>query len=217
MKILLIGDSYGLPRFCKGQDKVALTYEQSYPEQLRRYLYADNWGDIVFVNHCRHANTTRCLVNGEANEFAFLEPDFVIIQLGLPDLWPPPPRKFKIVSADDEIKKPQIPLDEFKNNLLEFVYCAKSYKSTVILVGVPNITNDVAAKFPGVDKRIELYNRALQEVAAETKVVLVDLYRMIDWLTPEKFIGDDGIHPTVQGAACLAKAIFRAMLGQERM
>ena len=38
MKVLVIGDSYGLPRYAKNSFNVELDYAGTYPEQLRRML-----------------------------------------------------------------------------------------------------------------------------------------------------------------------------------
>lgn len=40
MKVLVIGDSYGLPRYAKDSFNVELDYAGTYPEQLRRMLTA---------------------------------------------------------------------------------------------------------------------------------------------------------------------------------
>lgn len=81
LKLLVEGDSYGLPRFNKQSGEVALFYEEAYPEQLRKTLLKDSGEDVVLVNRCKHANTTYSLISGEANELCFLEPDITIVQL----------------------------------------------------------------------------------------------------------------------------------------
>ena len=54
MKVLVIGDSYGLPRYAKNSFNVELDYAGTYPEQLRRMLSANFYRrDVCLVNRCR--------------------------------------------------------------------------------------------------------------------------------------------------------------------
>lgn len=46
MKVLVIGDSYGLPRYAKNSFNVELDYAGTYPEQLRRMLSANFTEDV---------------------------------------------------------------------------------------------------------------------------------------------------------------------------
>ena len=79
MKVLVIGDSYGLPRYAKNSFNVELDYAGTYPEQLRRMLSANFTEDVCLVNRCRHANTSLSLIKGEANEIEFLRPDQIVV------------------------------------------------------------------------------------------------------------------------------------------
>lgn len=197
MKLLVEGDSYGLPRFDNQSGEVALSYEETYPEQLRKKLLKAGGGDIMLVNRCRHANTTYSLVSGEANELFFLRPDITIVQLGMTDLWPSEGRKIPPIQMELTGKDPGVNLTEYQENLRQFVFCANKLRSRVIIVGIPRIGPEILFRFPSVSKRIEMYN--------QTAVVLANSIRGVcffDWMTRmskssvREMIGEDGIHPT---------------------
>ena len=123
MKVLVIGDSYGLPRYAKNSFNVELDYAGTYPEQLRRMLSANFTEDVCLVNRCRHANTSLSLIKGEANEIEFLRPDYTILQLGLVDLWPAEGRKIWPLYSEQYGRDPWVTPDEYKNNLQLFPLC----------------------------------------------------------------------------------------------
>ena len=88
IKILLIADSYALPRLAVKSAQVELKYLQTYPEQLRRNLHNNLNTEIVLLTLAEHAQVTTCLQVDMPMQVRFLEPDYIIIQLGLADLWP---------------------------------------------------------------------------------------------------------------------------------
>lgn len=59
MKIQILGDSFGLPRLKKNTNIIEITYEQTYPEQLRKILklvYEPE--DIIMINSCKRFNNS---------------------------------------------------------------------------------------------------------------------------------------------------------------
>lgn len=59
MKVQVLGDSFGLPRLRKESNIIEVTYEQTYPEQLRRILKLTyDPEDIIMINSCKRFNNS---------------------------------------------------------------------------------------------------------------------------------------------------------------
>jgi len=212
MKILVVGDSYGLPRFYKKNTRVELSYEETYPEFLRQFLMNDYKKDILMVNRCRHANTTYSLVQGEASEIMFLFPDYVIVQLGLADLWPSTLRNVAPLHKALEDKDPWVNEEEFQFYMVRFISFALKNNSKVIVVNIPKIANDFLYKHPLIATRTAKYNAVIKRICESmVGVVMVDLYAITERNNSENKIGSDGIHPTLETSLALAKDIFNKM------
>ncbi len=212
MKILVVGDSYGLPRFYKRDTKVELSYEETYPEFLRQLLINNYKKDVLLVNRCRHANTTYSLVQGEASEIMFLRPDYVIVQLGLADLWPSSLRNVEPIQKALEGKDPWVSEEEFQFYMVRFIRFVLKNNSKVIVVNVPKIADSFLQKHPLVASRTAKYNELLKKICESMLGVdMVDLYEITRQNNSKNTIGSDGIHPTADTSAVLAKNIFNKM------
>lgn len=208
MKVLVIGDSYGLPRLHKKMMRVELSYEETYPEQMRQVLRNNYREDILLVNRCRHANTSYSLVRGEANEIMFLHPEYVIVQLGLTDLWPSSLRNVPPIQKDLEGKDPWVSEEEYQRHLRSFIGFVLQNESKAIVVNVPKVGDDILRKQPQVGTRIIKYNSLVKQICDSIPgVAVVDLYGMIEKLGSRLAIGSDGIHPTPFASTELAMSV----------
>lgn len=208
MKVLVIGDSYGLPRLQKKITKVELSYEETYPEQMRQILRNNYREDILLVNRCRHANTSYSLVQGEANEIIFLHPEYVIVQLGLTDLWPSSLRNVPPIQRALEGKDPWVSEEEYQRHLRSFIGFAHQNESRAIVVNVPKVGDDILHKYPQVATRIKKYNCLVKQICDNMQgVAMVDLYSMVEKLGCRRAIGSDSIHPTPFASTELAMAV----------
>ena len=204
-KILVIGDSFGMPRYARFINQVELSYEQTYPEQLRKLLNK-NSTDVCLINHCIHANTAVYLKYEGINELDFITPDLVILQLGLADLWPAKSRN--VIPRYEELvdKDPWVDIDEFTYNMEGFITKADRLKIPVIML-------DILLKgYNGhnaslINERIKNYSNMMHKIARSYKnVVLIEYEKVYD----EKFapkIGSDGIHLTKEASRRLAEVI----------
>lgn len=208
MKVLVIGDSYGLPRMEKDGESVALKYQDTYPELLRRKIKDGSGEDVVLVNHCRHANTTYSLMCGEANEILYVEPDYIIIQLGLADLWPcflreVPPLQVELVNKD-----PWVTLQEFDEYLKKYFAFAQFYNCKIIVVNIPQVSASILKKDYRILERINEYNGILSGLSnARAGIKLVDLFALSE--QHANLVDSDGIHPTPKLSAILAELIWQ--------
>jgi len=217
MKVLIIGDSYGLPRFAQNSEFVELSYEECYPEKLRQYLRVFLKSDVLLQNRCRHANVSLGLVRGEANEIMFLQPNYVVLQLGIVDLWPSEGRAVSPLYAELKGNDPWVSLDDFANNIRRFVQFCLVEKSKVILLDIPPVCSELLHSYPQVADRINEYNSRLYAIANTYEAVtLIGLNKLITYLPEEKAMGSDGIHPTSFVSDLLAKNIAEKILKIEK-
>lgn len=208
MKILVIGDSIGLPRFAKHTAEVELYYEDTYPEWVRKLAlrrFADE--DVLLVNACRHANTSVHLLRGAANDVCFLQPDVVILQLGMTDLWPTGGRSTSPPFPDLAGKDPWVDESEFSQNMKRFVnFCLSQTNCRVVVVNIPRCCDRQYQQHPGARERTERYNRRLEKLTPNLRLALVDSQNLFAQLG-EAATGSDGIHPTAQCSRRLAEEI----------
>lgn len=212
MKILVVGDSYGLPRFMKDSLVVELKYTETYPEILRRLLVKYTQEDLTLVNHCKASNTTKSLVTTEASEILFLKPDFIIIQLGLADLWPCFDSK---KSLEENYLEPLVEEAVFKSNLEHFIECADNFKSKVIVVDLPYIKfiNEDEKIKNIIEKRMKRYREILFKVAKFNNLEFIELEMNLKKASKEKeVIAIDGIYLTAQGGLHIALLILTKIL-----
>jgi len=215
MKILVIGDSIGLPRLKKNSDEVELCYEEAYPEQLRQYARLRFVGeDILMVNACRHAQTSVHLLRGAANEVCFLQPDYVVLQLGMTDLWPAAGRSVPPPFPDLAGKDPWVGPDEYAQNIECFLrYCFAFPELQVVVVNIPKCSQAQYVQHGDAHERTLHYNQLLERFAHHPRVLLVDAYSLFHQLGEAAF-GSDGIHPTREASRQLGEMIGEAMLPQ---
>lgn len=215
MKILLSGDSYGLPRFGKNSLKVALSYEETYPEVLRRLLQQAYEEDVMLVSRCRHANTSFSLVREETGMLALMEPDHAVVQLGLADLWPSSWRNVPPLQPELQGKDPWVSDREYQEHLSLFCRAAGDQRVGVVLVNIaclPGLKGEAGLK---IKARINTYNDILAAlVQKHPGLKLVDLHQMT--AADPEFFGDDGIHLNGLGSSLLAVEIFQSLAELER-
>ena len=217
MKVLIIGDSYGLPRFVKNSEVVELSYEECYPEKLRQYLRLAMQKDILLLNHCRHANVSLSLLRGEASEIVFLKPDYIVLQLGLVDLWPSEGRNVLPLYAELIGKNPWVSEDDFADNIRRFVQFSLVEKSKVLLLDIPPVSAELMKGYKQLAKRIEQYNNRLYAIGnAYEAVTLIGLNKLITHLQEGNAMGSDGIHPTALASELIAKKISYEIIKQEK-
>jgi lysophospholipase L1-like esterase len=208
MKILIIGDSIGLPRFHHERAEVEAFYEDTYPEQLRELARHRFPGEDVHVlNRSAHANTTIYLRNGAANELFFFRPDFLILELGMADLWP---RKPSENGGQPEL--PWVPVEEFEDLLVRFLNLAATFPLLhTILVSIPCASVEQYARHSGALERTKSYNRTLQRLALRPQVSLVDAFTLFFELG-ELAHGSDGIHPSRCASRFLAEQLLERIV-----
>jgi lysophospholipase L1-like esterase len=217
VKILVIGDSIGLPRLKQNSDLVELYYEDTYPERIRKFALQRFAGeDILLLNSCRHANTSLHLLRGVANDVYFLQPDYVVLQLGMADLWPTEKRSDLPPFPELAGKNPWIGPEEYIQNVERFLqFCFQQALIRIIIVNVPKVSSRQYEKHPNAHDRTCRYNTLLQRFTHYQQVAIVDAYSLFEQLG-EGATGSDGIHPTRDSSRQLAWKIVDVLEALEQ-
>lgn len=214
MRLLIEGDSYGLPRMDWRRESVALSYDETYPEILRRLLLDRLNEDIVLVNHCRHANTTHSLETDEMDVFRFAWPDFAVVQLGMGDLWPAKRRKVLPLQPELGSRDPWVDEAAYGRNLAVFCSRAEEAGCCVVVVDIPPVGPRWEQKYPELAGRIVGYNRQAAKVTdGRDNATFLDWHAMVEERGRHGMIGEDGIHPTVSASRKLAEALAAKIYG----
>jgi len=135
-------------------------------------------------------------------------PDVVVIFFGTNDL-----------RADAE--KVYVPVDKYSENLETIIEACAKIDAGIVLCTVPPIDESVYfvrrepdateayAALGGLEKMLQSYRAAAQEVAAKHEVPVVDLNTILPG-EPE-WLSKDGVHPSKKGCKILAKHIAKAV------
>lgn len=208
LKVLLTADSYALPRMNPRTHEIELSYEQSYPLQLVDVLSKKTSREVVLINSSSHANVTLSLIKGGLADILLLEPEYVIVQLGMADLWPGTNNRRAMF---DELNgaDPWIDISSFQKNIERYIdFCQQeNYIKKIILVNIPLAEKKQYKHYPAAESRTLDYNACFQKWQQQDKVKVVDLYQMVQDIGTEHAIGSDGIHPTEKTCRYLAKEL----------
>lgn len=208
LKVLLTADSYALPRMNPRTHEVELNYEQSYPLQLVELLSKKTLREVVLINSSSHANVTLSLIKGGLADILMLKPEYVIVQLGMADLWPDTKNRR---SMFDELNglDPWIDRNSFQKNIERYIeFCQQeSFIKKIILVNIPLAEKNQYKHYPAAESRTLDYNACFLKWQQQEKVQIVDLYRIVQEIGTENAIGSDGIHPTEKACHYLAKEL----------
>lgn len=212
-KILLIADSYALPRLACNSEKVELSYQQAYPEQLRQNLRKMLKRDVLLVSLAEHAQVTICLQAEMRLQVRLLQPDYVIVQLGLADLWPANPQRVSSRYAQLQGRDPWVTAEEYLENLRGFAqfYQQEMASGHLIVVNIPWVAAEQYWRYPKAYERTVTYNAGLAGLITKNKLDL------LDWYSSSKQLGvnilsPDGIHLNGVGSRILAQALAEKIL-----
>lgn len=208
LKVLLTADSYALPRMNPRTHEIELSYEQSYPLQLVDILSKKTSREVILINSSSHANVTLSLIKGGLADILMLEPEYVIVQLGMADLWPGTNNRRALFEELNGLD-PWIDINSFQKNIERYIsFCQQeNYIKKIILINIPLVEKKQYKNYPAAESRIVDYNACFQNWKLQDKVQIIDLYQIVQELGTENAIGSDGIHPTAKTCHYLAKEL----------
>ena len=180
---------------CLGDSITKRGYPKILGEQLK----------VEAVNAGIAGNTSREGLRRIEKDVFSKDPDVVVIFFGTNDIRIDSPKKY-------------VELDEYKSNLEKMIKACRSHKAKVVLCTLPPIeskpyfTRHDQKMFDdagGLNQFVTNYRDAAGEVAKETKTPLVDLNQL---LTDDPlWLSKDGVHPSKEGNAIIAKHIGSAV------
>ncbi|HBI17279.1 MAG: hypothetical protein UR60_C0022G0033 [Candidatus Moranbacteria bacterium GW2011_GWF2_34_56] len=163
--------------------------EGGWVSRLRNYLEKNNTEEATVYNLGVNGNDTDGLLKRFKIENEARTPDLIIIAIGTNDAC-------YLKSKNDNY----VPLERFKDNLLEIIKQAKEFTSEIIFVG-PTIV-DESKTMPNIwsddefmdNKNIKNYNDKIKEICQKNDLLFIE---MIDLLNEEDL--EDGLHPNSKG------------------
>lgn len=218
MKVQILGDSFGLPRLHSKTNTIEVEFENTYPELLRKKLrcsYPNE--DIIILNSSKRFNNSLFLVRNEIIETILIQPEYIVIQVGIVDCWSRRPDTFIIEEFKD--KNPWISKDEYFNNIdvviSNFLKNILGLKK-IIIVNITKASSEQYKKhFNSYGNTWEFNNKLKLLKEKYNKVILVDAYREFS-KNIESALCSDGVHPSSYGNNLIANLIFEAILNSFR-
>lgn len=213
MKVLVLGDSFGLPRFFKKSDEIEVRSEDIYPEQLRQLLKSEfKQEDIMMINMSKRFNNSLFLLKREFNEVYLMQPEYLIIQVGIVDCWAREDGSY--ICEEFKGKNPWISEEEYIAYLKKFINDSfkliKSLKS-IIVVNITKASNNQYNRHRGSYERTIRYNKRLEGLKNIDNLFILDLYDEFD-KSIEEVLCSDGLHPSKYGNYLIAEKIFNAII-----
>ena len=198
IRVACVGDSvtygFGIPR--RGAD--------SYPAVLQKLL-----GDGYCVNNYGYSGRTGCLMGDrpyrvetlctKSREFA---PDIVVILLGANDS--------KTFNWNTEVAGMRVYPDQFEADMLDLISVYQDLPSqpkVYVATPLPAYPDDSGTVRYSIQADVirEEIRPIIERIAVQAGAPVIDLYPLFDG-KPELF--SDGLHPTAEGAALLAQAVY---------
>lgn len=186
MRILVLGDSLGLPRphrinnYSFNDRTLAVTYDQTYPAQLTKLLKGKLYNDFEVINRSKRSCTLRDIVSEFVDYFFFYEPNLIVLQIGIVDCWL------------RENNRQNVPIQDFElyiTKILKWMSYRKEVK--LIIVGINQTSNKMEERYPGINLEIKKYNSVYQKFVDNKTVFYIDTHEFIhsenlfDYLLPD--------------------------------
>jgi acyl-CoA thioesterase I len=95
----------------------------------------------------------------------------------------------------------EVPLEEYKDNVLKIIQIAKKYTKKILIIGLTPVTHPELdfKKYWYFNQRIEQYNEALKAIAQQESLPFVELFSPMQAENIEDYFIKDGLHPNDKG------------------
>ncbi|MBP2622702.1 GDSL-type esterase/lipase family protein [Streptococcus oricebi] len=187
-------------------DSLSARFE-GYEEPILNHLLKQKIADLQVINTAVPGNNTRDLL-------ARLEAD--ILSQSATDYL------FLLIGANDLATHKQVPLMEFKENLLELIlqFREKFPHTSLCLISPPPV--DESKQEYRKNSIIEEYVKTMQAVALDTDCAFLNLYQLFLNHTEENLVTlmtglkNDGLHFGLRGYQILADAIYQQIQSEAK-
>lgn len=216
MKVVVLGDSFGLPRCYKNSQEIEVKIEDIYPEQLRQLLKEEfKQEDIMMINMCKRFNNSWFLIERELGEVYLMQPEYLVIQIGLVDCWSR--EKGVHICEAFKGKDPWIDEIEYRIYMKQFIEnCLQLIKSlkSIIIVNITKTEEEQYSKHLGSHERTISYNKILKEFSKLDKVCVADVYEVFH-KEINRAVCSDGVHPSPYGNFLIANEIYKIIASEK--
>ncbi|MCG7408855.1 SGNH/GDSL hydrolase family protein [Paenibacillus sp. ACRRX] len=205
-KLVVIGDSItDCDRVRPVGEGSANKLGNGYVALLHALLQTEHPATLIrLVNMGVSGNTVRDLKRRWQDDVIQLQPDGVIICIGINDVW----RKFDAPWMPEDA----VYAEEYEATLRHLVYDTLAWQVDVMLLTPfyvePNEQDPMRAE-------MDRYGAIVKQIGAENKIKVIDIQavmnEMLEHLYPSVIAGDR-VHPGTTGHLAIAKAIFKQLI-----
>lgn len=206
MRVLVLGDSLGLPRPYKMQNysptekELAVSYDQTYPSILQKELLEKFRSEPYFevVNRSKRFCTLKDIASEFTDYLFFYEPDIIVLQIGIVDCW------FR------ESKMQIVNSEEFKGYLNKIMLMLSLRPNCyLIIVGISPTSIKMDERYPGLNKEIKKYNNIYKDCVDNKRFFYIDMEKYVEPANVYKYLLLDDHHLNPQGNRLVAEKILK--------
>lgn len=163
MRILIAGDSLGLPRphrinnYSFNEKSLAVSYEQTYASLLQHYFLQKYkfYPYIEVLNKSKRSQTMQGVYEELVDNLFFHEPDVFIIHVGIVDCW----------FREELGGKQYVPINKYSDYVERILnYFTYRPKCKVIFIGISPTSKKMEQRYPKINEEISKYNQILKNV-----------------------------------------------------
>lgn len=207
MRILVAGDSLGLPRphrinnYSPNEKELAVAYENTYSSIINRELLEHfNMNPLVeMINRSRRFQTIKNVFAEFTDHLFFYEPDVIIMHVGIVDLW------FRENLGGKQMIEKEI-YKQYFLNILKLLKLRPNCK--IIIVGISPTSLKMEKKYPGINCEIRLYNQILKSQVDHKTIFYIDMENYVDSKDPNQYLLPDDHHLNKEGNKLVAEKLI---------
>jgi len=210
MRILVAGDSLGLPRphrinnYSPDEKELAVAYEETYSSILGRELlkYYNFDSHVEVINRSKRFYTIKDVNTEFADHLFFFEPDVIVMQVGIVDCW------FREhLNGGQMVNKV-----DYEQHLLNILNLLKYRPNCrLIIIGISPTSSKMEKKYKGINKEIQTYNQVLKSYVNNKNVFYVDLEKYIKPDSTAEFLLPDDHHLNKNGNKLIASLLIELL------
>ncbi len=186
-----------------------LAADEKYPAMLNALM-----PDTKVINSGIGGNTSSQGLARIEKDVLGRHPDLVILLFGTND---------SVLTAEGKYR---VPVEKYRENLREMTLrCHKAGAEVILCTLLPIIPEPYYTRHPkefydaegGLEKIVQQYRKAAQEVGKELKVPVVDLYDVFEKDLTLLRPAPDGVHPNARGAKAIAAEIAKLLSAERKL
>ncbi|MFJ3388331.1 SGNH/GDSL hydrolase family protein [Lysinibacillus sp. NPDC086135] len=212
MRILVAGDSLGLPRphrindYSLSEYDLAVSYGDTYSSIINKELLTLFKMDpyIEIINKSKRSQTIAGVYSDFIDNLFFHQPDVIIIHVGIVDCW----------FRDELGGKQYVPLVQYNEYLIKILtYMSFRDECKLILVGISPTSLKMEERYPGINSEIRSYNEVLRSKVNYRNVFYIDMEKYTNIENIHQYLLLDDHHLNVEGNKLIANELLKILKG----